>query len=440
VKEEKNKKFESPKHESEPGGIIAFITSQRGVIVLVTCFALSLTMIYVLFTITKSLVIENYMDRASSTISVGALQFGEEYALLLENSEQWKNPMIENRLNTIKNTHPDIDDVKIVHSRDVGEYAASDKSFSTYILENEHKELRVTAYSPILNSAENVELLLAIEVHVENFEDIVKEKFMPFAISALCLSFLITILVMVLAGTLEKSIGLKHEVERQKHEIMSIVSHQLATPVSSMKWYTEMLLDGDVGELTDEQKEHVKTIESVSNNLADTVGLLLDASRLRAGSIHAKRNPINLDDFFKEVMHVMDPKAQEKGIEFIKNVQPELPNTRLDKRLMRMTIMNLLSNAIKYTPKGSKVTLTAEVSGNALKYSVKDEGCGVPKSEHHLMFSQLFRASNVSNKVHGNGLGLYVAKGAVEELGGKIKFSNKVNEGTEFRVEIPLER
>lgn len=435
MKTEKDTKTESPKQISVVRGIVAFIVSQRGVVVLVTCFALSLMMIYVLFTITKSLVIESYMDRASSSVSVGALQFGEDLEPLLKNSEQWNSRPIQNLLDKIKNTHPDINVVRILHSSDVGENAATGKTFSIYRLENDHKELRVIAYAPLLNE---VELLLALDVYVENFEEIIKDKFMPLFISAISLSFLITILIMVLVGTLEESVELKHTVEKQKQELMSIVSHQLSTPVSSIKWYTEMLLDGDIGELTDEQKIHVKTIESVSNNLADTVGLLLDASRLGAGSLRAKKSSIDLDDFFREVLQVTDPTAREKGVTFTKKVQSELPNTMLDQRLLRMTIINLLSNAIKYTPKGFDVALEVEVKDNILKYVVRDTGCGIPEDEHDMMFSQLYRASNVSN-IHGNGLGLYVAKGAVEELGGKIEFTSKENAGTEFRVEIPLE-
>ncbi|MDP7454857.1 MAG: HAMP domain-containing sensor histidine kinase [Candidatus Peribacteraceae bacterium] len=198
------------------------------------------------------------------------------------------------------------------------------------------------------------------------------------------------------------------------------------------------LLDGDIGKLTSEQKTHVKTIESVAANLTETVGLLMDATKLRTGSLRAKRKPIDLDDLFRDVLNVIDPKAKVKGVVFTKKIQSDLPNTILDKRLVRMTLMNLLSNAIKYTPTGSNVSLEVEVSNNKLKYVVKDEGCGILEDEHDLIFSQLYRASNASN-IHGNGLGLYVAKGAVEELGGKINFISKENEGTEFRVEIPLE-
>ena len=403
------------KQKPESGGLIGFISRQRGVIVLVTCFSLTLVMISVLFTITKGLIIEGYQERASAIAHLAASQL--------------KDAQDEDQLNTIKNSNPIISSISIIDASSMG------NKLSIFEVDDD-QGLRVIAYAPISNS-EDAGAFLALEIKVENFGEIAKDKFMPFFVSALVFSLLITILVMVLAGALEIGTELKRDIEKQKQEMMSVVSHQLATPVSSMKWYTEMLLDGDIGKLSSEQKTHVKTIESVAENLTETVGLLMDATKLKAGSYRAERRPIDLDDLFRDVFHVIDPKAQIKGVVFTKKIQSDLPETMLDKRLVRMTLMNLLSNAIKYTPAGSKVHIEVEISDNKLKYVVRDEGCGIPEDEHDLIFSQLYRASNASN-IHGNGLGLYVAKGAVEELGGKINFVSKENEGTEFHVEIPL--
>ena len=237
----------------------------------------------------------------------------------------------------------------------------------------------------------------------------------------------------------ESRVKLFRELDRQKDELLSIVSHQLATPVSSMKWYLEMMVDGDVGKLTKEQEEHVKSLQFSAAGLADLVSMILDVSRIQLGRMKVDRTDIELSKFFTEEAKAMDAKAKEKGVVLETHISDSLPTAMLDMRLMRMTLENLLSNAIKYTPEKGKVTLKAKVVGANLVYSVADTGCGIPKSEHGKIFGKLFRASNVQ-KVNGNGFGLYVAKGAVEAQDGEIGFESKEGKGTKFTVQLPIIR
>jgi two-component system sensor histidine kinase VicK len=125
-------------------------------------------------------------------------------------------------------------------------------------------------------------------------------------------------------------------------------------------------------------------------------------------------------------------------VSFAKAVPGNLPTVKLDKRLTRMTIENLLTNAVKYTPENGKVNFTVEKRGNMLHCEVSDTGCGIPKAEQAHAFDKLFRASNVRNKIEGNGFGLYVAKGAIESQGGKIWFESTEGKGTTFYVELPI--
>lgn len=227
------------------------------------------------------------------------------------------------------------------------------------------------------------------------------------------------------------------ELDRQKDELISIVSHQLATPVTSVKWYLEMLLDGDSGELNEEQKKQLMTMQGVTEDLVDLVGMILDVSRIQLGRMKVDRSPVDLGKFFTEVLAVIEPKATVKKQQFIKSLPKSLPTASLDKRLMRMTLENLLSNAVKYTPEGGKVELTVTVKDHMLRYEVKDSGCGIPKEEHDKIFGKLFRATNVRN-TEGNGLGLFAAKGAAEAQGGKVWFESEPKQGTTFYVEVPI--
>ncbi len=228
------------------------------------------------------------------------------------------------------------------------------------------------------------------------------------------------------------------ELDRQKDELLSIVSHQLATPITSVKWYLEMLQDGDVGELQEDQKKHVKSMQAIAADLTDLVGMILDVSRIQLGRMRIDKQSLDLGEFFKEILETVEPKAIEKHMTLVKNLPAAFPQANLDKRYTRMTIENLLTNAIKYTPENGNVTLDVRIKDNKLLCSVKDTGCGIPKAEQDKIFGKLFRASNVRNSVDGNGFGLYVAKGAVEAQGGSIRFESAEGKGTTFFVELPL--
>ena len=179
-------------------------------------------------------------------------------------------------------------------------------------------------------------------------------------------------------------------------------------------------------------------MQSITVDLSDLVGMILDVSRIQLGKMKTDPQPLNLQVFFKEILDVIDPKAKEKNVSFIKSLPKNLPTVLLDKRLTRMTVENLLTNAVKYTPKGGDVRFTVEKRGETLYCEVRDTGCGIPKSEQGMIFGKLFRASNVRNAVDGNGFGLYVAKGGIESQGGKIWFESAEGKGTVFFFELPL--
>ncbi len=228
------------------------------------------------------------------------------------------------------------------------------------------------------------------------------------------------------------------ELDRQKDELLGMVSHQLATPVTSMRWYLEMFEDGDMGAMPPEQIATIKKMQGIVQDLSDLVSMILDVSRIQLGRLRLEPKPLAIGEFVTDILSVIEPKAQERGVIFNKFIAKDLPTVPLDKKYTRMAIENLLSNAVKYTPKGGEVRFTAEVRGENLYFEVKDTGCGIPKEDQGKIFGKLFRASNVRNSVDGNGFGLYVAKGATENQNGKIWFESEEGKGTTFFVQLPL--
>jgi len=165
--------------------------------------------------------------------------------------------------------------------------------------------------------------------------------------------------------------------------------------------------------------------------------MILDVSRIQLGRIHIEVSPLDLNEFFKELVATVEPRSIEKKQKFQKQIAVNLPTIMLDKRYTRMTVENLLTNAVKYTPEGGTVTLNVAVKDNVLRYEVRDTGYGIPKAEQGKIFGKLFRASNAQQQ-EGNGLGLFAAKGAVEAQGGKVWFESEEGKGTTFFVELPL--
>lgn len=297
--------------------------------------------------------------------------------------------------------------------------------------------LIMAAYAPIVDASGNTVAIVGIDVLVDDFVRKTNSTLLPFLLFIFALLLLITYLTYMLLRMSEERVEVMRELDRQKDELLSIVSHQLATPVSSVKFSLEMLQDGDYGSLEKEQTKHISMMQSTVNDLKDLIAMILDVSRIQLGRMKVDRSDVNLSDFFEEVLSSIRVQAKEKAIVFKESMPEQLPIASFDKRLLRMTLENLLSNAVKYTPEKGEVKIDVNVNDGVLMYEVVDTGCGIPKADQDKMFTKLYRASNVLG-VQGNGFGLYVAKGAVESQGGSIDFTSIEGKGTTFSVSLPL--
>ncbi len=297
---------------------------------------------------------------------------------------------------------------------------------------------QISAYVPIFNESREVVAVLGIDVVVKDYLVRIREALLPFLLFVLFLVFLLTLLSSVLIRLWGERVKILQDLDRQKDELLGIVTHQLAKPITAIRWNIESMLDGDEGQLSKEQKSGADTMHRMVIGLADLVSMIMDVSRIQLGRINFDPQPLKLDEFFKEMLEVIEPTVKQKKINFVKNMPSVLPTVYLDKRYTRMTIENLLTNAVKYTPEGGTVTLDVQVKGTVLHCKVSDTGCGIPKADQDKIFGKMYRASNVSNAQEGNGFGLYVAKGAIECQGGKIWLESAEGKGTTFFIELPL--
>ncbi len=467
----------------------SFLTRNSYYVALFICALISASTTFLLYRYTQNLLTDRLHERLEGIASTAALQFdSNEIEFLAENglnafeTDIYKQNVF--KLQEIRNANKDIkyayifgktDDPltvkfvvdadaaslvpvidynhdELINDEDVSEpgeeYDASEElalqgqAFSETVISDISTDewgQYLSVYSPIKsNSSQETTVTLALDVEVTDYLRIIKATFLPFLLFILLLLVLLTVLTLFIVRIWKSRAEVLTELDRQKDELLSIVSHQLATPVSSLKWYIEMMIDGDLGKITKTQMEHLRSMGGISNNLSDLVSMILDVSRIQLGRIKVEKQTLDLKELFNEILTIIAPKAEEKGVKFDVDIPKTFPKAQLDKRYTHMVIENLLSNAVKYTPKDGHVIFKVSIQANMISLSVKDTGCGIPLKDQAQIFGKLFRASNVRNSVEGNGFGLFVAKGAVEAQGGSIRFESKEGKGTTFYVNLPL--
>ena len=233
------------------------------------------------------------------------------------------------------------------------------------------------------------------------------------------------------------------EVDRAKSEFVSLASHQLKTPLTSVRWLSEALLRGSTGDLTSDQKKYVTSMHQASQRMMDMVNDLLNVSRIESDTLPIKPEDLVVKDLANEMFDEQRHTAEEKKVVLTLKVADGLPILHADKQLVRIIFQNLLSNAIKYTPSGGEVSCDislAEAVRETVFVAIKDSGIGIPKEEQPRVFEKLHRASNAQASIpDGTGLGLYLVKTILDKAGGAISFESIEGKGTTFFVSIPTQ-
>lgn len=231
----------------------------------------------------------------------------------------------------------------------------------------------------------------------------------------------------------------EYEVDRAKTEFVSLASHQLRTPLSSINWYTEILLDGDLGTINTKQREYLDQIYQGNQRMIELVNSLLNVSRLEMGTFIIEPQETNIFEIADNVIIELTPKLKEKEIKVSTIYDHEITNLQVDPKLIRIIFQNLLSNSLKYNK--NKETIELEISKDNKNFNIRvtDNGLGIPKNQQKLIFSKFFRADNVrQTETEGTGLGLYLVKKIIDSVSGKISFVSKKDKGTTFIVSLPL--
>ncbi|OGZ07527.1 MAG: hypothetical protein A3D65_06075 [Candidatus Lloydbacteria bacterium RIFCSPHIGHO2_02_FULL_50_13] len=230
------------------------------------------------------------------------------------------------------------------------------------------------------------------------------------------------------------------QLDRMKSEIISVVAHQLRTPLSAIKWTLKMLLDEDTGKLTKGQQGLLAKGFESNERMVVLINDMLAVDYLESGKLKYNFIPVQFESLVQEMVSNLLPIATHKKIR-VEFTPPKelLPKVKIDPDKMRDVFQNLIDNAIKYTKEGGLVTANVAMEAEGLHFWIKDNGIGIPEDAKGKIFSRFFRAKNaISTETDGSGLGLFIAQSVVKRHGGKVWFESVLNEGTTFHVLLPL--
>lgn len=231
------------------------------------------------------------------------------------------------------------------------------------------------------------------------------------------------------------------KLDTAKDEFVSMASHQLRTPLTSVKGYISMVLEGDVGKITPMQRQLLGEAFTSSERMVHLIGDFLNVSRLQTGKFLLEKRPIDLSKLVSQEIDSLHSTVEAHGLKLEYHKPSHFPILMLDEGKVRQVLMNFIDNAIFYSQEGKTITVRLGLEAGYAVLRVIDEGIGVPKSEQAHLFAKFFRASNArKQRPDGTGVGLFLAKKVVVAHGGTIVFESKEGEGSTFGFRLPVKK
>jgi len=225
-----------------------------------------------------------------------------------------------------------------------------------------------------------------------------------------------------------------------KTEFVNIVSHQLRTPLTGIKWTLELIRKSK--SLTHEEiLEKLDEIKENNQRMIRLVNDLLDVARIEQKRLNLQPQKVFLDEMIQKLIEEYNPLAKASNIKIISETKSDIPAIIIDPQGIGLVLRNLLDNAIRYTKGGGAIRIKLTKKGNSVRCEIQDEGVGIPNKDQKNIFQKFFRSQNIMKyQTIGTGLGLFIAKAFIKESNGKIDFWSKEKKGSTFWFELPINK
>lgn len=229
---------------------------------------------------------------------------------------------------------------------------------------------------------------------------------------------------------------------RSKSSFIANLSHELRTPLNAVIGFSEMMLEGMTGDLTNKQHEYTTDIYKSGRYLLGLIGTVLDISKIEANKLELHDEVVDLSKIIGDVIERIDGAYHFEHVSITTDVAEDLPSVQGDQTMMTQVVTNLVNNAVKYSPDGGEVSVKAAVNGTGeLLFVVADQGIGIAQDEIDKVLQPFGRTEQSRQRnIEGTGLGLPLTKGLVEAHGGKLNIESEVGQGTTITVRLPGER
>jgi signal transduction histidine kinase len=294
---------------------------------------------------------------------------------------------------------------------------------------------------PLKDQDYQKQALLRIEMSLTVMDDLVRQTLTK---SYLILITTVLIVILLLAANtriFEYALLFKKlkEVDRMKDEFISMASHELRTPITTIKGFLSMILGGDFGQLNERGQKNLKIVDASVNRLGDLVEDLLNVSRIEQKRLEVVATKVEAKQILASIIDEFELRVQEKNIELKLNIAEDLPLMLADADKLRQILVNLIGNSIKYTKKGEIELSAKKQDRKFVRIAVKDSGIGISAKARERLFDKFYRVqSEETEGIVGTGLGLWITKQLVELMGGQIFVDSIEHVGSQFYFTIPI--
>lgn len=232
-----------------------------------------------------------------------------------------------------------------------------------------------------------------------------------------------------------KDITREKKLEYEKEDFITMLTHDLKTPLTSIIGYSSIILEEGAGTINSDVKSSVEGVLVNAQRMLGLVRNFLSAGKIKDNMLRIETVPMRIESLVLESLKNMEPILRDKNIEVEAAFAGELPEVKIDKEHMERVLCNLVSNAARFTPQGGRISVNASYAGDGfICLEISDTGTGIPENEIPMLFDKYYQGRNSSK---GTGLGLFIAKNIVEAHQGDIRVSSLTGKGTTFTIRLP---